>query len=178
MQVLVENYNFSMIVLADRVFAQFPLDSPYITMVKNARINNKCLSPSTICVWRNTGPFCRPTDIPVLVFWCSLSWLSRKGWTFACELCHPHAMDTSDSPLVQHHLASWWSALHPSLFDPLTWIWDRVRNTVCDWCAKTLQLGKTIVSVVWYKALLTLENYSNFKQGHHSRSVNSCIQVF
>ena len=34
--------------LATGIFVHFPLDSPYLTMVKMARITNKSLSPSTI----------------------------------------------------------------------------------------------------------------------------------
>ena len=43
--------------MATGISVQLPLDSPYITMVKMARITNKSLSPSTILVWFENQSF-------------------------------------------------------------------------------------------------------------------------
>ena len=40
--------------------------------------------------------------------------------SIACMLSHLHAMDSSDSPLVQPLLTSSWPARQPSLFNPYT----------------------------------------------------------
>ena len=36
--------------------------------------------------------------------------VQSQGSTLACVLCHLHAMDSSDSPLVRNLLTSWWPA--------------------------------------------------------------------
>ena len=50
-----------------------------------------------------------------------MPWVSKPGRTLClCTLCFLCAVDSSDSPLVQHLLTFWWSVLHPSLFYPCT----------------------------------------------------------
>ena len=50
------------------------------------------------------SPFCGATDTPVLDFWWRLPWVSKHGGSLACILCHLHAMDSPDSPLMWHLL--------------------------------------------------------------------------
>ena len=54
-----------------------------------------------------TSPFCGATEFPVLDFWVS---------SLVCVLLAPCAMDSSDSPLLRHLLASWQLAWQPSRF--------------------------------------------------------------
>ena len=63
------------------------------------------------------------TDTPVLGFWwCLPGPLGFKASVvpLACVLYHLCAMESSDSPLVQHLLTCWWSAWQLSHSDPHT----------------------------------------------------------
>ena len=63
------------------------------------------------------SPFCGATDIPVFgLLATSVLGFKARVDTFACLLCCLHTMDSSDSPLVQHLLTSWWLVWQPSCF--------------------------------------------------------------
>ena len=64
------------------------------------------------------SPFCGATDTHILNFWWHLPWVSKQGESPWFVLHHLHAMDSSDSPLVQHLLTSWQPAWQPSCFNP------------------------------------------------------------
>ena len=57
------------------------------------------------------------TDTPILDFWWCLPGFQSQAGPVSCVISCLHAMDSSDSPLVQYLLISWWSAWQPSLFD-------------------------------------------------------------
>ena len=91
-------------------------------------LNNYWISPydlpcSTLNLfWRTLDIFMGPL-IPL--FWTSGNVLPRLQGQIGCQACMLYCLcvrDSSDLPLVQHLLVSWWPALHPSLVDLHTYV--------------------------------------------------------
>ena len=92
------------------------------------------------------------------VFWTSghvSSWFQSQSGSLVCVLHCLHAMDSLDSPLVQHLLMSWQSAWQPSLFWS-TYLytykhwWDSDPNWVCvAQCTLDVKLETSFMVNTW-----------------------------
>ena len=107
--------------------------------------------------WSTSVLFCGATDTPVFDFWWHLPWVS-KGGSVGCMFCHLYAMDSSDSPLVQHLLSSWWHHgsqallihVHTGTGTSIVWSVDKKTLTAADFydCSTCLTGGVRVLSFV------------------------------
>ena len=68
------------------------------------------------------SPFCEATETLILDFRCCLPCVSKPQWIpHVCRLHSLYALESSDSPLVQHLLTSWWQTWQLSHSNPRIW---------------------------------------------------------
>ena len=91
--------------------------------------SNMCKCTTLSSSWMTMNFFC-PTKYISVFGLLGMSAFDFKSTLQVCLLCHLHAMDWSNSPLVRHLLATWPTSIAAELFDPYAW-WHLNHTQVC-----------------------------------------------